>query len=130
MTTQIRSHHRTAGALLILLSASICAIAQLPRLPRTRTQPAMAKVESKTGDISGRVVNEGGQPLVNADVYVRPDAPEGLPVTNTTTNREGVFKISGLERGSYTVNALVPAYIPKIPASAVAVRATGDSATL
>src|SRR5688500_7434807 len=112
MTAQIGSHYRIAGALLILLLSSICATAQLQRLPQTRTQPASARVESKTGDVSGRVVNESGQPLVNVNVYVRRATPEGLPVTNTTTNREGVFKVSGLERGSYTVNASMPAYIP------------------
>ena len=130
MTTQIGSHHRIAGALLILLLASICATAQLQPLPQTRTPPASARVESKTGDISGRVVNESGQPLVNASVYVRPATPEGLPVTNTATNREGVFKVSGLEPGSYTVNASMPAYIPKSPESGQAVHSTGDSATL
>ena len=130
MTTPIRSHHRTAGALLILLLASICATAQLQPLPRTRTSPASAKVESKSGEISGRVVNESGEPLVNVNVYVRPATPEGLPVTNTTTNREGVFKVSGLERGSYTANAWMPAYIPKPPESGRAVQSTGDSVTL
>lgn len=92
--------------------------------------PASAKVESKTGNISGRVVNESGQPLVNANVYVRPATPEGIPATNTTTNREGVFKVSGLERGSYTVSASMPAYIPKSPESGPAVRSTDDSVTL
>jgi Carboxypeptidase regulatory-like domain len=132
MTTPIRSHHRTAGALLILLLASICATAQLhpQRLPRTRTEAASAKVESKTGNISGRVVNESGQPLVNAEVYVRPDTPQQLPDTYTTTDREGVFKFSGLERGSYTVAASVPAYIAKPPKPGPVVRSTGDSVTL
>jgi Carboxypeptidase regulatory-like domain len=130
MTTPIRSHHRTAGALLILLLASVGATAQLQRLPRTRTEAASAKVESKTGDISGRVVNESGQPLVNAIVYVRPNTPKGLPDPNTTTNRDGVFKVSGLEPGSYTVMALMPAYIPKPPKPGPAVPSPADSVTL
>ena len=130
MTTSIRSHHRTAGALLILLLASICATAQLQPLPRSRTPPASARVESNTGNIFGRVVDESDQPLVNANVYVRPTTPEGLPATNTTTNREGVFKVSGLERGSYVVSASMPAYIPKPPESGRTVPSTGDSVTL
>ena len=129
MTTPIRSHHRTAGALLILLLASIGATAQLPELPRTRTPPASAKVESKTGDISGRVVNESGQPLANAQVYARPATPVQSD-KNTTTNREGVFKVNGLGKGSYTVNASMPAYIPKPPQSGPAVQSTSDSVTL
>ena len=126
----MRSHHRTAGALLILLLASIGATAQWPQLPRTQAPPATAKVETKTGNISGRVVNENGQPLPNANVWVRPATPEGQPVTNTTTNRDGVFKVSGLEKGSYTVTASIPAYMPKSPQSGPAVQNTADSVTL
>lgn len=130
MTTQIRSHHSTAGALLFILLASICATAQLPQLPRTRTPPASAKVSSKTGDISGSVVNESGQPLVNVNVYVRPPiTPDGPSETRTTTDREGVFKVSGLGEGSYTVSASMPGYIPKSESGSV-VQSTGDSVTL
>jgi Carboxypeptidase regulatory-like domain len=130
MTTSIISHHRTAGALLILLVASAGAMAQLVPLPRTRAVPATAKVETKTGSISGRVVNESGQPLSNASVWIRPDTPEGLPVTNTTTNRDGVFKYSGLEPGAYTVNASVPGYISKPPQAGPGVQSKGDAVTL
>ena len=128
MTTPIRSQHRTAGALLILLLASICATAQLQQLPRTRTTPAYAKVESKTGNISGKVVSESGQALVNVDVNLRSDKPQGLP--STKTNREGVFKFSGLEQGSYYVSASMPSYIPKSPPSDPAVASNEDSVTL
>src|SRR5262245_5481918 len=130
MTTPIRSRYHSAEALLILLFTSVCATAQLQPLPRTRTAAATAKVESKTGEISGRVVNENGQPLANVNVYVRPATPEGLPVTNTTTNRDGVFKISGIERGSYTVQASMPGYIPKSPEAGASVQSAGDSVTL
>lgn len=119
---------RSAGALLILLVASIVATAQ--PLPRTRQTPASAKVETKTGNISGRVVNENGQPLPNANVYIRPATPEGLPVTLTTTNREGVFKVSGVERGSYVVSAAMPAYIPRPPEPGPTPQTTGDTVTL
>ncbi|HZN06590.1 MAG TPA: carboxypeptidase-like regulatory domain-containing protein [Pyrinomonadaceae bacterium] len=129
MITWIRSHHRTAGALLILLSASVCATAQPQPLPRTRTTPTTAKVECKTGNISGRVVNESGQPLANANVWVRPATSDGLPVTNATTNRDGVFKFNGLERGPYTVNASMPAYIAKSPEPGRPVQAAEDSVT-
>jgi len=94
-------------AFLILLFAS-CVYAQ-------SGQPATAKVATKTGVITGRVVNENGEPHVNTSILVRPDTPDGQVVAQTTTNREGVFKLSGLERGSYTVSASVPAHIPKSP---------------
>jgi Carboxypeptidase regulatory-like domain len=99
--------HRSGGTLLVLLFA-FCACAQTG-------QPATAKVDTKTGVITGRVVNENGEPHVNASVLVRPDTPEGQPVAQTTTNRDGVFKLSGLERGAYTVSSAVPAHIPKSP---------------
>jgi hypothetical protein len=99
--------HRSGGAFLILLFAS-CVCAQ-------SGQPATVKVDTKTGVITGRVVNENGEPHVNTSVLVRPDTPDGQVVAQTTTNREGVFKLSGLERGSYTVSAAVPAHIPKSP---------------
>ena len=122
----IKSHwcHRIVGVLLILLLASLCATAQ------RGSQPATAKVESKTGAITGRVVNENGQPHVNVDVLVRPDTSERLPGTQTTTNRDGVFKLSGLVPGSYYVSAEVPAHIPKSPKAGLVVFKTGDVVTL
>jgi hypothetical protein len=115
-----RWRHRIGGVLLILLLASLCATAQ-----RT-SQPASAKVDSKTGAITGRIVNENGQPHVNVDVWVRPVTSEGLPVTHTTTDRDGVFKLSGLERGSYYVSAALPAHIPKSPDAGPIVFKAGD----
>ena len=110
--------------MLILLSASLCATAQ------RGAQPATAKVDTKTGVIAGRVVNETGQPHVNVDVIVRPDTPEGLPVTQTTTNRDGIFKLSGLEPGSYYVSATVPAHIPKPPYAGPLIFKDGSLVTL
>jgi hypothetical protein len=112
-------HHRGGAACLILLFA-LCASAQ------RSAQPATAKIESKAGAITGRVITESGEPHVNADVWVRPDTPEGTPVTQTTTNRDGVFKVSGLERGSYNVSAAVPAYLPKSPDTGPVVYKPGD----
>lgn len=129
MTAPIRSRYHSAGALLILLFTSICATAQQP-LPQTRVPPVTAKVETKTGNISGSVVNESGQPLTNANIWVQPDTPEGLPVTTTTTNREGVFKVSGLEQRSYRVSASMPSYIPKSPQSGPTVNPTSDAVIL
>ena len=117
-------HHRGGVVLLILLFASLYATAQ------SGSQRAYARVDTKTGAITGRVVNENGQPHVNVDVLVRPATPEGLPVTQTTTNRDGVFKLSGLVPGSYSVSAAVLAHIPKSPASHPAVLKAGDLVTL
>src|SRR5690349_18284696 len=118
-----RWHHRSAGAFLIILFVSLCASAQ------RGSEPATAKAESKSGVITGRVVSENGQPLVNVNVLVRPNTPEGTPVTQTTTNRNGVFKVSGLENGSYNVSAAVPAYIPK-PSNTPSIYKDGELVTL
>lgn len=102
-----RGHHRSLCAFLIILFVSLCVSAQRP------SEPASAKAEVKSGAITGRVVNENGQPHVNAKVWVQPTTPEGSPVIQTTTNDNGVFKVSGLENGSYNVLAVVPACTPK-----------------
>jgi hypothetical protein len=129
MITAIGIHHRVVGTLLMVLLASVCATAQ-PDLPRMRTLSASTKVQTKSGNISGRVVTESGQPVVNVIVYVRPATPEGVPVTQTTTNREGVFGFRGLPPGSYTVQASLPGYIPKLPdAGAPPVKDNADSVT-
>src|SRR6185369_1779146 len=131
MTIPIRSRYRSAGVLLVLLFTSVCATAQLLQpLPRTRTPTASATVESKTGDINGRVVTENGQPLANVTVYVRPGTGDGNPVTTTNANRDGVFKVSGLEKGSYLVEASMPGYIPKPRESGPPARSTPDMVTL
>jgi hypothetical protein len=125
MTTAFRSQ----VVFLIVLLASICANAQLQDQPRTRTTPAIVQVETKTGEISGRVVNENGQPLANADIYVRPRRPQELPVASTTSRRDGVFKVSGLQPGMYAVQASLPAYNPKSPDSRSTVNNTSDAVT-
>ena len=107
MISRIIKLDRSVGALLILLMASLCATAQ------SGPRPASVKVDSKTGTITGRVVNENGLPHVNIEVSVRPDTPEGIPVTRTTTNREGSFKFNGLEPRLYVVSAALPAHMPK-----------------
>jgi hypothetical protein len=118
-----RWHPRRAEAFLIILFVSLGVSAQRP------PEPATAKAESKSGVISGRVVNENGQPHVNVSVVVRPNTPEGVPVTQTTTNRNGFFNVSGLENGSYTVSAAVPAYLPK-PSNTELIYRDGELVTL
>ena len=114
-------HHRIAGAFFIPLLVSLCANAQRPG------PPASATVELKTGSINGRVVTESGQPLINVSVWVRVVGSQDAPVATTTTNRDGVFKVTGLERGTYTVQTSVPSYIPKVRYS---VPTVGESVTL
>ena len=64
-----------------------------------------------TGTITGRVVNENGQPLAGASLFVR-TVKSGFAVRATATDAEGNFRVNGLEPGLYIVSAGVPAYTP------------------
>src|SRR5215467_2582047 len=63
-----------------------------------------------SGTITGRVLNESGQPIANAAVMIRAAAGQaGLPRT-TTTGSDGNFQMNGLEQALYIVWTQVPAY--------------------
>ncbi len=85
-----------------------------------------------TGSITGRVLNENGQPLPNASVSIRAygSAASGR---STTTDRNGTFQASGLERLAYLISASAPAYTPQ-PRDLDSTQATyfrvGDTVTL
>jgi hypothetical protein len=64
----------------------------------------------KTGTITGRVINENGQPLANASVFVRGSIPL-MQARIVTTDSEGNFQVSDLERAMYGVSASTPAYV-------------------
>jgi len=72
--------------------------------------PSPAKVASDTtGTISGQVVNDTGQPLAGASLFVRAMNSPGAP-RNTTTDADGNFRLNGLEPALYTITATAPAY--------------------
>ena len=95
------------GMILMLVLTSVCTFAQTQQ-PVESSAPSEG---SKSDAITGRVVNDSGQPLANAIVWAR---AVGLntPSQFASTDREGVFKLSGLARGSYTMSASLPAYTP------------------
>ncbi|HEU4871717.1 MAG TPA: carboxypeptidase-like regulatory domain-containing protein [Pyrinomonadaceae bacterium] len=73
--------------------------------------PVVGQTEaSKNDSITGRVVDQSGQPLPNARVSVVP-AQGGRPSGRTYTDREGSFKVTGLDPVPYRVHADMPAYI-------------------
>ena len=65
--------------------------------------------EGSTGNISGKVVNENGQPLIGAAVFVR-SLNSSTVGRRTTTDLEGAFRLNGLDPGLYSINANAPAY--------------------
>jgi hypothetical protein len=85
----------------------------------------------RTGALIGRVINENGQPVSHATIYVT--APMSLPQPRiTSTDDGGNFQVSGLDALVYTVRASAPAYItaPREPDSLPPYYRIGDSVTV
>ena len=111
--------------LMLLFSMSIFAQAQQP------VPSSAASESSKSDTISGRVVNESGQPLPNANVWARAIGSTGPPQI-TITDRKGAFNLRGLARVPYQISASMPAYTlaPRAPdATAPTQYRVGDSVT-
>ena len=86
--------------LAILLLTSASAVAQVPSASPARAKP---------GAITGRVVNENGQPLQNVVVNARPFGSIRIYQTAVSDN-EGKFEINGLEPLTYQIFARHTAY--------------------
>lgn len=85
----------------------------------------------KTGALSGHVLNESGQPLAHATIYVT--AQMSLPQPRITfTDDGGNFQVSGLDALVYSVGATAPSYItaPREPDSLPNYYRIGDSVTI
>jgi protocatechuate 3,4-dioxygenase beta subunit len=91
-----------ALTLLITLSSAVAA--------QSRSDENTADA-TRTGTISGRVVNDSGQPLANAIVSVRTYS-FGEQGRTTTTDSEGNFQVSGLDPVVYLISASFPTYVP------------------
>ncbi len=113
--------------LIVVALASRCALAQAQQ-PAARTD---AGESAAPGAITGRVVNENGQPLQGAVVQIRALGANGTGQT-TNTDREGEFRVNGLDRATYMVTASLPAYTPapRDPSSAAPTYHVGDSVNL
>ena len=86
----------TAFALLALTCATAGA--------QEKTSTPQTSNEQTAGTISGTVVNERGEPMPGASVFLR-----ALGTTNagrtTAADGEGRFRVNGLEAGLYVVTA-------------------------
>ena len=93
-----------------LIAASILIITSCALLPAQVPSASPKKPdEPETGVISGRVVNESGQPLAGASLFIRPVNSLGT-LRSATTDVEGNFRVNGLEPLLYIVNGSAPAY--------------------
>lgn len=95
------------AVVIITVASWTCGLAQA-----TQTEISDARTETPgSGSITGQVVNESGQPLANAAVYVRTFGFAGQGNV-TTTDGEGNFQVGGLDPVAYQVWAVVAAYTP------------------
>ena len=87
----------------LIVMTCLCAV--------TRGQSLSTKAadEPTRGTISGKVVNESGQPMAGASAFVRPVNSTSTGRT-LTTDADGNFQANNLEPGLYVVTANAPAY--------------------
>lgn len=121
-----RFNLHAAGWVLLLLSLGAAG-----QTPTPTPQPA--ETPAAAGAITGRVVNESGQAVPNATVVAQV-VGAAVPGRSAIADREGNFKITGLEPVSYNVYAQMPSYVnaprdPDSPQSSQAV-SVGDSVTI
>ena len=90
---------------MLLLLVSLC-----PGV-RGQSEPAPSKNpdEPANGVITGKVVNEGGQPVAGASVSIRPASSINIGRT-ASSDADGNFRLSGLEPALYNIVATAPAY--------------------
>lgn len=73
---------------------------------------------SRTGTITGRVVGEDGRPLADTVIsFYRPYAMGMSAPLTATSDIEGKFKVSGIEPGLYTAQAMLPGFVNPLDSS-------------
>src|ERR1043165_3430163 len=74
-----------------------------------------AQTPARSGTITGRVVNESGQPLANASITIYSvGSMQQQQHNGTVTDRDGKFQLGGLEPRSYRLVAWLNSYAPAI----------------
>ena len=108
---------------LLTLFWAVNAVAQEPAAQAKQTESKM---------ITGRVVNESGQPLPGANVTASTFA--GGPGQRTSTDNEGYFKLQGIDAGLYRLFVSLAGYVPHNyladPGNAGQAYRAGDSASI
>jgi hypothetical protein len=112
-----------------LLVTLAVALACSPAVVAQTQEDENKNAEPRTGAITGRVVNENGQPLPHAIVFASVSA--GQPRT-TATDDDGNFEISGLDALVYYVDAAAPSYVstPREAGSLASYYRIGDAVTI
>ena len=95
-----------AASILLLLVCVVMRAQQPSPTPKKADEPVY-------GVIDGKVVNENGQPLAGASVFVRAINGPGAGRT-TSSDVDGNFRVTGLEPALYVISGSAPAYIAAI----------------
>jgi hypothetical protein len=81
--------------------------------------PAMASAQHAAFRVKGRIVNDRGEALENADVRIEAffgyaaGTFAGVRTFTTQTNRKGEWSIGGLQPGIWLFEAIAPGYLPE-----------------
>lgn len=97
---------------------------------QTFAQSQADENSTRTGEITGRVLNEAGEPIPHALIFV---AGQGAAVQRTAVADEaGNFVVSGLDTLLYFVGASAPSYstVVREPNASPSLYRIGDSVTL
>ena len=115
--------------LIQLIALLLCTTLTNAQQPATADQ---AQAEPTTGNVTGTIVGDRGQPLIGASVTVRRLNVMGGAMRQVTTNNEGNFEARNLEVGLYTVTVSAPAYVMQIrdPDTPAPLYRIGDSVRL
>lgn len=107
-----RTTHRLIPAVISFVLLSVMATASRAQ----STAPQNMEVGSQSGTLGGLVVNQAGEPLTSATVYV---STPGLDSSGRSAkvDANGIFKIEGLDVGVYSVFAAEPGFVLYPPLS-------------
>ena len=107
-----RNSHSRSASLLAHWSLVFLSVATVSAQQATDTSQSKPPASSA---ITGRVVNESGQPLPGVAVSV--GSWGASDARRTATDNEGYFKAEGLDPGVYRIFASWPSYISEAPGS-------------
>jgi hypothetical protein len=126
-----RSWGPTIVASSFLLTSSLSLSNAQNRLPGPVVAQGSAQgSHSREGSISGRVVDEAGQPFPRIAVEIRPVNGAYEEKRETVTDDEGGFKVDGLSAKAYTVECQVSGYVEDDGDRSNHYYLIGDSVTL
>jgi hypothetical protein len=86
--------------------------------------------DRRASSITGRVVNDSGQPVANASVYFNKVGARPGPGNTTGTDEQGNFRADDLANGAYVVSASVPGFVSAYDETEPQYYRVGDSVTL